>query len=124
MDIPGQGVQHVNGDLTLGENLADNGGISRALEAWRLQHSQNASVDWRLPGLSAYSFDQLFYVSFAQVWCGVSTDATALKRLRTDPHSPGKFRVYGAVQNSEEFAKAFQCKSNSKMNPTDKCLIW
>ncbi|KAL7750796.1 hypothetical protein RI367_003753 [Sorochytrium milnesiophthora] len=134
---------HVNGRLTLGENLADNGGLQQSWGAWRAKRQQrhdkhngtdtnddndddsnNRVSDMRLPGLQHLTEEQLFFVSFAQGWCGKARPEAALNAIRTDPHSPGFVRVNAAVQNSQEFAKAFQCKANTNMNPDKKCLLW
>lgn len=124
----GQGrLVHVNGKLTLGENLADNGGIARAWESWKadLKGNGGARRNMHLPGLyKVYTQEQLFFMAFAGVWCGTTRPEKQLQRIRTDPHSPAKFRVWGTVQNSKEFADAFKCKANSLMNPVQKCKIW
>ncbi|KAJ3036718.1 Endothelin-converting enzyme 1 [Rhizophlyctis rosea] len=117
---------NVDGKLTLGENLADNGGMSRALEAWKadMAGAGGEERNRKLPGFDGYSKEQLLYLGFAQVWCGNIRPEMALKRVRTDPHSPARYRVNGAVANSKEFAEAYRCKAGSRMNPVDKCLIW
>ncbi|TPX52421.1 hypothetical protein SeMB42_g01407, partial [Synchytrium endobioticum] len=121
---PDGNPQHLNGHLTLGENLADNG-IMRSYEAYQMDVQTDKSAnDQSMPGLQQYSKDQLFYLAFAQVWCGSVRPEQALARLRSDPHSPGRYRVNGVVSNSAHFAEAFQCPENSKMNPSKKCLLW
>ncbi|KAI8815669.1 uncharacterized protein EV422DRAFT_348069 [Fimicolochytrium jonesii] len=119
----------IDGTLTLGENLADNGGLARAYEAWKADlhspggHKRNPM----LPGFGRHATkDQLFYVAFAQVWCSNRTPANALRRILTDPHSPAKYRVIGAVVNSREFSEAWRCKKGSGMNPGKggRCEIW
>ncbi|KAI9002782.1 hypothetical protein BC832DRAFT_560809 [Gaertneriomyces semiglobifer] len=117
---------HVDGTLTLGENLADNGGLSRAYEAFHYDFSSPGGGHRNplLPGFGDMTRDQIFFVSFAQVWCSNMRPELALRRVRTDPHSPNRYRVIGSVSNSQEFAKAYKCPVGSKMNPKDKCLIW
>jgi len=119
---------YIKGKLTLGENLADNGGLARAYEAWKISlnkdHENAKKHNPRLPGLTQYTLDQLFYISFGQIWCSKSRPESAVQRIRTDPHSPPKHRVNGAVSNSEHFSKTFNCPPNSPMNPEKKCLIW
>ncbi|KAK3843570.1 MAG: hypothetical protein J3R72DRAFT_366743 [Linnemannia gamsii] len=119
---------HVNGKLTLGENLADNGGLKRAYEAWAARFKAdphgNKFKNHLLSGLEDYSRDQLYYMSFARVWCSQRRPASAIESLRTDPHAPAKWRVNGAVQNSPHFAEVFKCKSRSTMNPDSKCDMW
>ena len=65
--------------------------------------------------------DQLFFVAYAQMSCGLTLDKDI---DLTDGHSPDKWRVTGVLQNTEAFAKAFQCDAGSYMNPEKKCIIW
>jgi len=124
-----KGKKHyIKGKLTLGENLADNGGLARAYEAWKISLSRDAEEakehNVRLPGLSQYTLDQLFYISFGQIWCSKSRPESAIQRIRNDPHSPPQHRVNGAVSNSVHFSETFHCAANAPMNPEKKCLIW
>jgi len=116
---------NVNGELTLNENIADNGGIKRAFEAWKLSSKDTKKFKERnkaLPGLSKFTPEQLFYVSFGQNYCEKATP-TKLENS-VDVHAIGKYRVIGVVSNDEDFAKAFNCPKKSPMNPEKKCLIW
>jgi len=119
---------HIKGKLTLGENLADNGGLARAYEAWNISYKRDVEEakkhNYRLPGLTQYTLDQLFYISFGQIWCSKSRPESAIQRIRTDPHSPPQHRVNGAVSNSAHFSETFHCPPNAPMNPEKKCLIW
>lgn len=119
---------HVNGKYTLGENLADNGGLGEAYLAWkeRYESDKESQVynNVRLPGLDNLSPEQLFFVNFGRIWCNKATPAQAKKGVLTDEHSPAKWRVNGAVQNSKTFAKVFQCASGAPMNPVHKCELW
>ena len=63
-------------------------------------------------------------ILYFQTWCHIETSNSVHFGLIHDPHSSGRFRVIGSVQNNEEFARVFSCKSNSKMNPSDKCQLW
>ncbi|RQM31400.1 hypothetical protein B5M09_012731 [Aphanomyces astaci] len=65
----------------------------------------------------------LFYLSFAQASCSKNTDARLTKHM-SDPHPPGRFRVIGVLQNNAEFAREFQCPTDSYLNPSKKCLLW
>jgi len=112
----------VNGRLTLGENIADNGGARASFRAYQAWVSANGKEP-QLPGLDA-SPEQLFFLSFAQVWCSNTRPAVAKILALTDPHSPSQFRVNAVAMNSPEFSAAFQCPSGSKMNPTEKCSVW
>jgi len=117
---------NVNGKLTLGENLADNGGLACGYDAYKrsLSKNKNKNNNQRLPGLTKYSQDQLFYISFGQAWCGKLRPELAVTQSLTDEHSINNIRVIGALSNSKEFAKAFKCKPNSPMNPEKKCSMY
>ncbi|KAI8968002.1 hypothetical protein BDF20DRAFT_828571 [Mycotypha africana] len=127
VDVNGEAI-HVNGRLTLGENLADNGGLGEAFVAWKERYDSDKESkrynNVRLPGLDQLSPEKLFFVNFGRVWCNKVTPAQAKKGVLTDEHSPGKWRVNGAVQNSNHFAKVFNCPVGSPMNPTHKCELW
>uniref|UniRef100_A0AAR2KSE7 Neprilysin n=1 Tax=Pygocentrus nattereri TaxID=42514 RepID=A0AAR2KSE7_PYGNA len=114
--------QNLNGNNTLGENIADNGGIRQAYQAYQKyvnQHGKEAP----LPGLDL-NHEQLFFLNFAQIWCGTHRPEHAVNSIKTDVHSPGKFRVLGSLQNFPEFAKAFQCQRNDYMVPEKTCRVW
>lgn len=112
----------VNGKKTLGENLADNGGLARAYDAWQLSIQKNPEKaverNMKLPGFENYTTDQLFYIVYGQKRC--SNDYSP----ESDNHSPGIARVNGVVANSEHFAKTFNCPEKSPMNPDNKCVLW
>uniref|UniRef100_A0A671UWG3 Neprilysin n=1 Tax=Sparus aurata TaxID=8175 RepID=A0A671UWG3_SPAAU len=76
-----------------------------------------------LPGIDL-SHDQLFFLNFAQVWCGTHRPEQAVNSIKVDVHSPGKFRVLGSLQNFPEFAKAFSCNKSSYMVPENTCRVW
>jgi endothelin-converting enzyme/putative endopeptidase len=113
------GDLHVNGKLTLGENIADLGGIKLAHRAYVESRKGAAAAP-----ASGYSDDQLFFLGVAQGWCGKRRDANARQRALTDPHSPPQYRVNGPLSNLPEFAAAFQCKPASKMVRKDGCAVW
>ncbi|XP_065061468.1 endothelin-converting enzyme homolog [Rhopilema esculentum] len=115
--------KHMNGKLSCGENIADNGGVKIAYQAFR-KHLRNDPETKALPGLQHLSDDQLFYISFSKIWCDAEAKARTLKNIVTDHHSYPKFRVIGALSNSKEFSKAFRCRAGSRMNPAKKCIIW
>lgn len=121
VNVEGQ-TYHVNGTLTLGENIADNGGLKEALNAYHAW-TETHTIEKPPIGLGL-SHDQLFFVGFAQVWCGNYRPALQKERVFTDPHSPHKYRVIGTLSNSADFAKAFQCPAGSPMNPEKKCVVW
>ncbi|NWI58076.1 ECE1 enzyme, partial [Calyptomena viridis] len=112
----------VNGKHTLGENIADNGGLKAAYRAYQNWLKKNGDEE-TLPTLGLTNH-QLFFVGFAQVWCSVRTPESSHEGLITDPHSPSRFRVIGTVSNSREFAEHFNCPVGSPMNPPKKCEVW
>jgi predicted metalloendopeptidase len=112
---------HLNGRLTLGENTADNGGIHIALMALRKAMAKDASIAQAKEGFTP---EQRFFLGFAQVWCQNQTPESARLLAKTDPHSPGEYRVIGTVQNSADFAKAFNCKPGQKMVSQNACHVW
>ncbi len=113
--------QHVNGSLTLGENIADIGGLTIAYEAFKktTQGKNNQPIDGLTP-------DQRFFLSFAQVWRIKMSDEIMRMRLLSDPHSPPMFRVNGTLSNMPEFYKAFDIKPNDKMYriESERVKIW
>ena len=113
----------LDGELSLGENTADNGGLRIAYRALEkvLAKEPLAERDRKLDG---YTPDQQFFLGFAQTWCENRTDEFQRVRGQTDPHPPGEFRVNGTVQNSEPFGKAFGCHIGQPMMPANACPIW
>jgi len=105
---------HVNGKLTLGENLADLGGAKLALS---VLHASAPATD---------EGDRQFFFGIAQVWCGSMRPEMQRVRVRTDPHSPARFRVNGPLSNMPEFAHAFACRAGDAMvRPDEKrCSVW
>lgn len=115
-----EGIGHVNGNLTLGENIADNGGLKLAYAAYQ----EHRSVSDIMDTVGDWNDDQLFFLAFAQSWCGKSTREAMEMSLTTDVHSPNLYRVNGVLKNSQDFAETFQCKSGTRMNPVEKCIVW
>ncbi|KAF1489845.1 Neprilysin, partial [Megadyptes antipodes antipodes] len=116
------GGQHLSGINTLGENIADNGGIRQAYKAYE-NFVKKHGKEKLLPGLQM-NHKQLFFLNFAQVWCGTYRPEYAVNSIKTDVHSPGKFRVIGSLQNSPEFSEAFSCTKTNYMDPAKKCRVW
>ncbi|KFV14722.1 Neprilysin [Tauraco erythrolophus] len=116
------GGQHLSGINTLGENIADNGGVGQAYKAYENFVKKNGK-EKLLPGLDM-NHKQLFFLNFAQVWCGTYRPEYAVNSIKTDVHSPGKFRVIGSLQNSPEFSEAFSCTETNYMDPVKKCRVW
>lgn len=111
----------VNGELTLGENIADLGGVSVAHQAYLL-----SIKDKKKETINGLTPEQRFFVAYAQLWKGNIKDEALHQRIMTDPHSPGEFRVTGVVSNLPEFYSAFDVKEGDKMFRTDKnrAKIW
>jgi putative endopeptidase len=113
---------HLNGRLTLGENTADNGGLRIAYEALLdALAEEHKSIDDRIDG---FTEAQRYFIGFAQLWCQNRTEAIARQRALTDPHSPGRWRVNGTMQNFDAFGKAFGCKKGQPMVPENSCRVW
>ena len=113
---------HVKGKLTLGENIADLGGVKLALAS--LSHKNRTSPP--TPVAAGYSEEQQFFLSFAQAWCANYRPEALRLLAATNPHSPPRYRVAGPLANLPEFASAFQCKEGSPMvRPAEKrCQVW
>jgi putative endopeptidase len=118
---PVTGVE-LNGKLTLGENAADNGGLRLAYLALLDDLTKKSvQVSTKVDG---YTQDQQFFIGFAQAWCDNQRPEAARLYAQTDPHSPAKFRVDGAIPNMPEFSRAFACKAGDKMYAAKGCRIW
>lgn len=112
---------HVNGALTLGENLADIGGLAIAFDAFKLTN-QGKSAD----KIDGFTPEQRFFLGYAQAWRLVNRPESMRTRITTDPHSPEEFRVNGPLANFDPFYKAFNVTEKSKLyrKPTDRAKIW
>jgi len=106
--------KQVNGKLTLGEDIADAGGIKFAYRAF-LAKKPRTDAEKRL-----------FFVSFAQTWCEVDRKKSALNSVMTDEHAPGKFRVIGGLTQFRPFAEAYHCPAGAPMAPPEdqRCHLW
>jgi putative endopeptidase len=111
----------VNGNLTLGENIADIGGLAIAYQAFKMT-KQGQSTE-KIDGLSP---DQRFFLSFAQVWRIKIRDEAVRMRISTDPHSPAMYRVNGPLSNMDAFYTAFDIKPGNKMYrpENERVHIW
>jgi len=112
---------HVNGKLTMGENIGDLGGLNAAYTAFKLtkQGQSNEKIDGFTP-------DQRFFLSWAQVWRGNILPESAAQLIKTDSHSPGEFRTIGAPVNMDAWYKAFDVKPGDKLykKPEDRIRLW
>jgi len=108
----------VDGNGTLGENIADMGGLKISLRAWENLHKKDHGAP------PTASEERLFFVAYAQNWCDKNRYKAEQQTVLTDEHSPNLFRVNGPVSQNDGFAKAFGCPKGSPMNPASKCVLW
>jgi len=113
----------LNGKLTLGENTADNGGARIAYMALQslLAQDKSGKADEKIDG---YTAEQRFFLGFGRVWCQKRRPEYSRMLVSVDPHSPGKYRINGVVQNMPEFQKAFGCKAGQPMVAENACRVW
>jgi putative endopeptidase len=112
---------HVNGALTMGENIADLGGLTLALAGYR------ASLEGRpAPVLDGVTGDQRVFLGWAQAWCGKSRDDAIRRVVVSDPHSPRMYRVNGVVRNMDAWYDAFEVKAGDDLYvaPEQRVRIW
>jgi endothelin-converting enzyme/putative endopeptidase len=113
----------LNGRLTLGENTADNGGARVALAA--LEHMiADDKTGKEGQSIDGYTPEQRFFLGFGRVWCEKQRPENLRLQVTTNPHSPGKYRVNGVVQNMPEFQKAWGCKAGQPMVAENACHVW
>jgi putative endopeptidase len=112
---------HVNGALTLGENVADNSGLAIAAKAYRLSLAGRPA-----PVIDDYTGEQRLFIGFAQIWRDKLRDAARIERIKTDPHSPGQFRANGTLRNQSSFDDAFAVKPGDGMYlpPEQRISLW
>lgn len=113
---------HVNGKLTLGENLADLGGLWLAWLAWQ-DKAQAAHLDMNAK-TDGYTPEQRFWIAYAQQWCTQTRPEQLRSQAQADPHSPDEYRTNSVLQDLPEFAKSFNCKAGDKMVSAKPCRIW
>ncbi|HVO79680.1 MAG TPA: M13 family metallopeptidase [Terriglobales bacterium] len=114
---------HLNGRLTLGENTADNGGARIAFNALHAliaqdPHSKAAQT------IDGYTPEQRFFLGFGRVWCQKQRPELSRMLVNVDPHSPGRFRINGVVQNMPEFQQTWSCKAGQPMVSANACRVW
>jgi len=112
---------HVNGKLTLGENLADLGGLNIAYEAFKKTPEGHSTKK-----IDGFTPDQRFFLSYAQLWRGAQRPEAAAQSILTDPHSPGQYRVNGPITNLDAWYNAFNIQPGDKMykKPADRIKVW
>jgi endothelin-converting enzyme/putative endopeptidase len=113
---------HIKGKLTLGENIADLGGVKLSFAAFERAEKAHPST----PTLGGFTPEQQFFLGFAQSWCANYRPEALRLLVATNPHSPPRFRVNGPLSNLPEFAAAFQCKEGTAMVrvKAERCEIW
>jgi putative endopeptidase len=109
----------INGQLTMGENVADLGGLMLAYMAWKSE-----TRDKKLESIDGFTPEQRFFIGYGQSWCDQTRDETKRLYATVDPHSPDKYRANGVVSNTPEFQQAFQCKAGSAMVREKRCRVW
>ena len=113
----------LNGRLTLGENTADNGGARISYNALEHVIAEDKTGKAEKP-IDGFTPEQRFFLGFARVWCEKQRPEFARMRVSVDPHSPGKYRVDGVVENMPEFQKAWGCKTGQHMVAENACRVW
>ncbi len=112
---------HANGHLTLGENIADQGGLRIAYDAFRQTQQYKDGKD-----LDGFTPTQRFYLSYGRIWAENSTEEAIFQQTKSDPHSIGRYRVNATLRNIDTFFDAFNIKPGDKMwlDPSDRAIIW
>jgi putative endopeptidase len=113
------GTVKINGRLTLGENVADNGGLRIAYMAL-----QDTLKGQPAPARDGFTPEQRLFLGWGQIWCQNETEESAKLRAQVDPHAPGRYRVNGVISNMPEFQKAFSCAAGSPMVRENACRVW
>ncbi len=114
---------HLKGRLTLGENTADNGGARISFMAMQetMGHDASGTAGQKIDG---YTPEQRYFLGFGRVWCEKRRPEYSRMMVNVDPHSPGKFRVDGVVQNMPEFERSWGCKTGQPMVSANACRVW
>ncbi|CAK9298481.1 unnamed protein product [Gordionus sp. m RMFG-2023] len=112
----------LDGKQTLAENMADNGGVAISLKALKSYQARKRRDEY------AFKFDtiedRLFFLAYAQSCCSKDTPEALYETIKSDSHSPDKYRVNGVLSNLKQFSEAYSCSTKSVMNPPYKCTIW
>jgi putative endopeptidase len=112
----------LDGKLTAGENIADNGGVKlgfQAYQAWKTTQQTPVQSD-----IDGYSDDQVYFLAYAQSWCEKITPEQLETMAHSNPHSPAKWRVNGVIVNQPGFGTAYKCAAGTPMNPGKQCAVW
>ena len=115
----------LDGKLTAGENIADNGGVKLAYQAYQTwkaaQAAQKTPVQTKIED---FTDDQLYFLAYGQSWCAKTTPQALETMAHSNPHSPPRWRVNGVIVNQPGFSAAFKCKAGSAMTPGKSCAVW
>jgi len=112
----------LDGKLTAGENIADNGGVKlayQAYQAWKAKQPQPPQTR-----IGEFTDDQLYFLAYGQSWCEKVTPQALETMAHSNPHSPPNWRVNGVIVNQPGFADAFSCPTGSAMNTGKRCSVW
>jgi len=123
--LPGSPPMFLNGNLTVGENLADNGGVQTSLKAYQAWAAhQPGGMPKQACG--QFSGEKVFFYAMAQAWCTKTSVKAERMSAITNVHSPSEIRINGPLRNTPDFAAAFKCPQGSKMNPPpqQRCPVW
>ena len=112
--------KNVNGELTLGENLADHGGVKIAYHALK----KHLEITKKVEKISGFTQDERFFISWANMWKTKINAIEADKRIITDPHSPNEWRINGTLANIPEFHKTFNINKGDEMYRKDPVQMW
>ncbi len=110
---------HINGKLTLGENVGDNGGVRLALMAYLAGPGASGAQT-----LDGFTPEQRFFLGYAQLWCENARPEGERLKAATNPHSSNRYRVNGVLSNMPEFQEAFSCKAGAPMVRPNACRVW
>ncbi|CAF1059202.1 unnamed protein product [Adineta steineri] len=114
----------INGRKTQNENIADDAGLKQAFFAYQQWAKTHKNVDKKLPGLTKYSAEQMFFLNFGHIWCTKITDESLHSNLVLAQHSPAQFRARGPTSNFVEFDRVFGCKASQGNSRVNKCNVW
>ncbi|CAF3681611.1 unnamed protein product [Adineta steineri] len=114
----------VNGQKTQDENIADDAALKQAFFAYQQWAKTHKNVDKKLPGLTKYSTEQMFFMNFGHTWCTKMTNKAAHLYIDRNVHSPAQFRIRGPTSNFVEFDRVFGCKTGQGNSRVNKCNVW
>ena len=114
------GGGHLNGANTVGENIADIGGVKLALAGYRALRATAPDT----VVADGFTEDQQFFLGVGQAWCAKTRPDYERLLAMTDVHSPPRWRINGALAATPDFGRAFRCKAASKMVPARQCVVW